>query len=531
MCTPSSMSRALDEWNSDFWPACKKLREYIEARPCNKVFDLIQFVLRHRQCPPEFVREMQHTFSECRLAYRIDLARPPTILTAATPEEGDAVADALRTLRGAGLRGSAAHLRKASEHVNAGDWAGSVRESIHAVESVARQLDPDAAKTLEPALAALEKCGALHPALKGAFSKLVWLHLGRTGRPPCVARPARCQRGPGRGGVHAGCLRILRQLPLAQARGGSVPVTGQTPHRGRLPPGTGLPRLRPREKRPPRTHLDAAHLAGAAPAGGVSGGADRHADCPTPAMRASGRRSTGGWRATVVETVEDERVGGRTVARRKRKTQGGILHWKRESENEPDLDWFRARIREAYEGRAPRVLDPFAGGGAIPLEAMRLGCEVTAVDLNPVAWFILKCTLEYPRGLAGETRPLPAFALRDRDFMTAFLKAKGVKGRALTRELTALGLGDDGETAEPKLLDARPVPEADLAWQVRAWARRVLAAGRCRLARRYPTYAAFQAPEAGRPAVRAAAAGAAGPGRGRQRRRRSPERGVRCGST
>ena len=196
---------------------------------------------------------------------------------------------------------------------------------------------------------------------------------------------------------------------------------------------------------------------------------------------------------TVVETVEDERVGGRAVARRKRKTQGGILHWKRETENEPDLDWFRARIREAYNGRTPRVLDPFAGGGAIPLEAMRLGCEVTAVDLNPVAWFILKCTLDYPRGLAGETRPLPAFALRDRDFMTAFLKAKGVKGRALTRELAALGLGDDGETAEPKLLDARPVPEADLAWQVRAWGRRVLAAARRRLARRYPTYAAFQA--------------------------------------
>ncbi len=193
----------------------------------------------------------------------------------------------------------------------------------------------------------------------------------------------------------------------------------------------------------------------------------------------------------VVETVEDERVGGRTVARRKRETHGGILHWKRE--DGPDLDWFRARIRDAYDGRAPRVLDPFAGGGAIPLEAMRLGCEVTAVDINPVAWFILKCTLEYPRKLAGETRPLPEFALLDRGLMAAFLKAKGVKGRALKRELAALGLGDDGQAAEPKLLDAGPALEADLAWQVRAWGRRVLAAARRRLAGRYPTYAAFQA--------------------------------------
>ena len=192
----------------------------------------------------------------------------------------------------------------------------------------------------------------------------------------------------------------------------------------------------------------------------------------------------------VVETVEDERVGGRTVARRRRETRGGILHWKREGG--PDAEWFRAQIRDALGGRAPRVLDPFAGGGAIPLEAMRLGCAVTAVDINPVAWFILKCTLDYPRRLAGATRPLPAFALGDRDFMAAFLKAGGVKGRALKRELAELCLGDDRET-EPTLLDAGPAPEADLAWQVRAWGRRVLAGARRRLASRYPTYAAFQA--------------------------------------
>ena len=64
----------------------------------------------------------------------------------------------------------------------------------------------------------------------------------------------------------------------------------------------------------------------------------------------------------VVETVEDERVGGRTVARRRRETQGGILRSQREQG--PDVEWFRAQIRDAFGGRAPRVLDPFAGGGA-----------------------------------------------------------------------------------------------------------------------------------------------------------------------
>lgn len=163
---------ALDEWDPDFRQVCKELRGYVENRPFNKVFDLIQFVLRRRECHTSFSRQMQQKFEECRLAYIIDIAWPPTILPAVTPEEGRSVVDALQTLRQAGLDGGASHLRQASERLNAGDWAGSVRESIHAVESVARQIDPDAAKTLGPALASLEKRGALHPALKEGFGKL-----------------------------------------------------------------------------------------------------------------------------------------------------------------------------------------------------------------------------------------------------------------------------------------------------------------------------------------------------------------------
>ncbi len=77
------------------------------------------------------------------------------------------------------------------------------------------------------------------------------------------------------------------------------------------------------------------------------------------------------------------------------------------SESGPSLAFLRDEIRLAYNGRRPRVLDPFAGGGSIPLEAMRLGCEVIANDLNPVAWFIQKCTLEFPQRLARKTHPLP----------------------------------------------------------------------------------------------------------------------------
>jgi hypothetical protein len=65
----------------------------------------------------------------------------------------------------------------------------------------------------------------------------------------------------------------------------------------------------------------------------------------------------------------------------------------------------------------------FAGGGAIPLEALRLGCEAYALDLNPVAHIIQLCTLVYPqkygkpdpaaRGMTGPPAGVPASAGSD----------------------------------------------------------------------------------------------------------------------
>ncbi|MGB9683153.1 MAG: DUF1156 domain-containing protein, partial [bacterium] len=57
----------------------------------------------------------------------------------------------------------------------------------------------------------------------------------------------------------------------------------------------------------------------------------------------------------------------------------------------------RREILSSNGGTPPKVLDPFSGGGSIPLEALRLGCEVYASEYNPVAVLILKCTLEYPQ--------------------------------------------------------------------------------------------------------------------------------------
>ena len=175
-----------------------------------------------------------------------------------------------------------------------------------------------------------------------------------------------------------------------------------------------------------------------------------------------------------------------------KETSGGILHWRRQ--DGPELAKFRTEIKEAFGGRTPRVLDPFAGGGAIPLEAMRLGCETFASDLNPVAWFILRCTLHYPRVVGQRELPLPEFALRDRGFATALVRARGAKTKvAIRNALVRLGHGDGGPVQlAPTLLEEDASTSANFAWHLRAWGLRVLEKVRRELANRYPTYAEFE---------------------------------------
>ncbi|MBC7222621.1 DUF1156 domain-containing protein, partial [Candidatus Bipolaricaulota bacterium] len=90
-----------------------------------------------------------------------------------------------------------------------------------------------------------------------------------------------------------------------------------------------------------------------------------------------------------------------------------LAPWETVSENSPAnqelLERARRMIREAFGGRAPKVLDCFAGGGSIPLEALRLGCETYALDYNPVAVLILKCILEFPQkyGAPGSIQHVP----------------------------------------------------------------------------------------------------------------------------
>lgn len=71
----------------------------------------------------------------------------------------------------------------------------------------------------------------------------------------------------------------------------------------------------------------------------------------------------------------------------------------------------REEILKSNGGRLPKFLDPFAGGGSIPLEAQRLGLEAHASDLNPVAVILEKALIEFPPRFSGR-RPVNPNATR-----------------------------------------------------------------------------------------------------------------------
>lgn len=98
-----------------------------------------------------------------------------------------------------------------------------------------------------------------------------------------------------------------------------------------------------------------------------------------------------------------------------------LVQWEN-SNNESLLEQARSEIRKSNGGELPPVLDPFAGGGSIPLEAQRLGLEAHASDLNPLAVLINKALIEIPPKFAGQPPVFPGAAADQ----TSWSKAQGL---------------------------------------------------------------------------------------------------------
>lgn len=147
----------------------ERLGDLFSQGPLGSIFDFLEFVLQHRSTSRELKTEIARAFIDGRAAYRV--VQEKYIVAVGTSEQADAIEKAVDAAVTMGADGAAAHLINAGSELRRGNWAASVRESIHAVESLAVALAPGK-DTLGDALAVLEKHGHLHGSLKSAFGKL-----------------------------------------------------------------------------------------------------------------------------------------------------------------------------------------------------------------------------------------------------------------------------------------------------------------------------------------------------------------------
>lgn len=178
-----------DEYNNDYDAQVDFVKNFILSGEWNEIFDFIQYVLRHQNRPYQFEWKVKNALELGRAAYQL-VDDDTTIAPKTSPEEGKAIRQAFEELKTSGLDGGRTHLRNAASELTKGEFASCVRESICAVESVARMLDPKA-KTLAPALKALKAKTSIHAALAAGFSNIYGYTSDEKGiRHPMLDNPA-----------------------------------------------------------------------------------------------------------------------------------------------------------------------------------------------------------------------------------------------------------------------------------------------------------------------------------------------------
>ena len=150
-----------------------------------------------------------------------------------------------------------------------------------------------------------------------------------------------------------------------------------------------------------------------------------------------------------------------------------LLVWENSSDQEV-LKRAHAEVKRSCGGVPPAILDPFGGGGSIPLEAQRLGLTVLAGDLNPVAVLIQKALVEIPPRFAGLGPVNPEVGQR----LSGWHGAQGLsedvaaygrwmrdEARERIGDLYPMAVGVDGEELTPiAWIWVRTVPSPDPAW-------------------------------------------------------------------
>lgn len=129
------------------------VKEIVTGKEYVRLFDFIQYVVRHAYCPSKYRTEIAAALENSYAAYRLI---DQTIVPISSDEMAESLTRSMQRAEAADAKGPRAHLKNAAESLSQGNWAQSIRESIHAVEAAARSIEPDAS-TLGPALANLQK--------------------------------------------------------------------------------------------------------------------------------------------------------------------------------------------------------------------------------------------------------------------------------------------------------------------------------------------------------------------------------------
>lgn len=161
--------KPIDEFHVSYEHHEGEIKTLILAWPYNRVFDFLQHVLGDEGCPPGLAQLLQFEFTRSQAAYDII---EKTIVPRALKEEGDTLRAAFAALGAGQFAGAREHLISAAENLTKSNFADSVRESIHAVESVAKVISGDHAASLRSVLDSIAKTVPIHGAFKDGLNKI-----------------------------------------------------------------------------------------------------------------------------------------------------------------------------------------------------------------------------------------------------------------------------------------------------------------------------------------------------------------------
>ncbi|MGB0343091.1 MAG: hypothetical protein ACPGGG_06620 [Parvibaculales bacterium] len=167
------LRQAQSDINTDVSQVMKIFRHVALEAKYEDVMKFVEFVIRTDYGAVNLAKGLKELFEQQAAPCFIDLDQKPyCVVQQSSGEEVSATLTSLEAVKEAGFDSSLTHLRSAAEHLNGGRYRDSIRDSIHAVEAIARKIEPSA-KTLGDALNPLEEKGIIgHSALKTALSKL-----------------------------------------------------------------------------------------------------------------------------------------------------------------------------------------------------------------------------------------------------------------------------------------------------------------------------------------------------------------------